>query len=300
MSLSESATCFEQVHIDVARNATDDFNPFHDKNRWRRVVGNPYPGPIVLGFQLECFIEDQMRRFRAEYAEDALIEREGLRYSNYQFKFAGAVKAGQAVRVDIRRSRFKSGEIPELANRVSLYADERLAMTGYKRESRSPAVLADFDPTALGDLSRAPDRSVVGEPAWFLKRKFMMTSNAKNFLCGSLVEQSGYIDEIDERVLFPETFPCALLSCALLESARLRGHDFERDPMVYLSHNISVDRHCMRALRSNDKLHIVVRLLDAPEDAPAEAPRVYECGVVRGDREILLTAIIELIALRAV
>ncbi len=45
---------FQQLHIDVARNSTDDFNPFHDPRRYGRIVGSPYPRPIALGFQLEC------------------------------------------------------------------------------------------------------------------------------------------------------------------------------------------------------------------------------------------------------
>ena len=54
------------VHIDVTRNATDDFNPFHDSNRWHRVAHNPFGAPIVLGFALECLIENQMRIYRQE------------------------------------------------------------------------------------------------------------------------------------------------------------------------------------------------------------------------------------------
>jgi len=26
--------CYHQIHIDATRNATDDFNPFHDQNKW--------------------------------------------------------------------------------------------------------------------------------------------------------------------------------------------------------------------------------------------------------------------------
>jgi hypothetical protein len=48
--------CYQQIHIDVARNATDDFNPFHDQNKWNRIHGkihgNPFGMPIVLGFQI--------------------------------------------------------------------------------------------------------------------------------------------------------------------------------------------------------------------------------------------------------
>ena len=60
---------FHPIHIDVARNATDDFNPFHDKNRWQRVAGNPFSGPILLGFQLECLIEDQLLQYRKRHNE---------------------------------------------------------------------------------------------------------------------------------------------------------------------------------------------------------------------------------------
>ena len=89
-----------------------------------------------------------------------------------------------------------------------------------------------------------------------------MVSNAKNFLSGALVEQSDYIDELDERINFPETFPCALLSSALLERAWQQGHDFEREPMVYKSHSFSVDRKCLKEASSNDVLHLLSRHAD--------------------------------------
>ena len=46
-----------QIHIDIARNSTDDFNLFHNKDRWHWVRGNPFEGPIALGFPLGCVIE---------------------------------------------------------------------------------------------------------------------------------------------------------------------------------------------------------------------------------------------------
>ena len=46
------------LHIDVARFASDDFNPFHDRHKWQRIAGNPFGGPIALGFQLgACGLE---------------------------------------------------------------------------------------------------------------------------------------------------------------------------------------------------------------------------------------------------
>ena len=285
---------FQQIHIEVARNATDDFNPFHDKNRWQNVANNPFGGPIVLGFQLECLIAHHMREFREAHGEAALIEREQLRYSNYEFKFAGAVKPGQEISVAVKSSRFKDGDAPTLSNRVSLHADGKLAMTGYKRESREPMYLEEPDLKAWGDLNQTPDRTFLEEGEFFLKRKYLTTSNAKNFLSGSLVEQSDYIDEIAEKIAFPEIFPCALLSSALLERAWQQGHDFEREPMVYKSHQICVDRALARELRSNDALHLLVREIE-----PTPGTRCYECYGVIGNDRLLLRARIELMPLAA-
>ena len=49
--------CYQQIHIDAARNATDDSNPFHDQKKWNRIRGNPFGMPIVLAFQVEALIE---------------------------------------------------------------------------------------------------------------------------------------------------------------------------------------------------------------------------------------------------
>jgi len=292
MPATDEALHFEQIHIEVARNATDDFNPFHDKNRWQNVAGNPFGGPIVLGFQLECLIAQYMRLYREQHDEDGLITREHLRFSNYEFKFVNAVRAGQEISIAVKESRFKTGDNPTLANRVSLKADGKLAMAGYKRESTSPLYLPDIDPTALGDLNQAQDRAFLPDNSFFLKRKYMTTSNAKNFLSGSLVEQADYIDELAERVCFPEIFPCALLSCALLERARQQGHDFELEPMVYKSHNISIDRTLLRDLHSNDALHLLSRDADPGAQTPS-----YECFGVIGSDRLLFRARIDLMPL---
>ena len=63
-------TTLSQIHIEAARNSTDDFNLFHDKNRWNWVENNPFDGPIALGFQLGCFIEDCVKNFRKDSTDD--------------------------------------------------------------------------------------------------------------------------------------------------------------------------------------------------------------------------------------
>jgi hypothetical protein len=133
-----------------------------------------------------------------------------------------------------------------------------MVLIGYKRETREPLVAADRDPPALPALRPLPDRSFVPGTACFLKRKFLNTGNAKNFLAGSLCDQGYYFDEIAERVNFPDLFPASLLSCALLEKAQQEGHDFLVDPMVYMAHTIAIDRRIARRLRSNDVLHMLV------------------------------------------
>jgi len=287
-----SATRFQQLHVDVARNSTDDFNPFHDKERWRNIRGNPFDGPIVLGFQLESLIAHQMKLYRNRHGEDELIGTSQLRYSNYEFKFAGAVRPGQAVKIQIRESRFTAGDDPALSNRVSLYADGKLAVTGYKRETSAPLYLADIDLSASQPLSQAPDRSFLTGREFFLKRKHLMTSNAKNFLSGSLVEQTDYIDEIDGKVNFPEMFPCALLSNALLERAWQQDHDFEAEPLVYKSHQLCIDRKETARLCSNDTLHLLSR-----QSADDRQRHTYECYVLAGDDRTVARARIALMPL---
>jgi hypothetical protein len=276
---------FQQVHIEVARNATDDFNPFHDKNRWQRIEDNPFEGPIALGFQLEALIEHQVLLHRRAGGEVELVAAHDLHFSNYQFTFAGAVHAGQALEVGIKRSQLREGDNATLSNRVSLKADGQLVLLGYKRESRQPLVLPDADITGLGELEQAADRAFLPNSRFFLKRKFMTNSNAKNFLTGSLAEQADYFDELADRVHYPEIFPCALLSCALLEKALKEHHDFERNPMVYTSHRISIDRRVLARLRSNDRLHLLV---DQREEAGDE--RHYECLGVVGSNALLFRA----------
>jgi len=102
MHTSDSSDVFNQIHIDVARNATDDFNLFHDRNRWLRINHNPFKGPIALGFQLESLLEHKVFLYRQHHNENALISDKNLRFSNYQFSFVNAVKPGQVVSVDIK------------------------------------------------------------------------------------------------------------------------------------------------------------------------------------------------------
>jgi hypothetical protein len=289
------AFIFLQIHIDAVRNSSDDFNLFHDKNKWQRIRDNPFGGPIALGFQLECLIEYQMCLHRRRHGEDALIARHNLRFSNYQLTFADVVRPDEPVYIEIKPSQLGSGDNITLANRVALKKAAGLVLIGYKKESQRPLFLPDIDLSRLPVLSDLPDRCHIGDSGFFLKRKFMNTGNAKNFLSGSLTEQDDYFDELENKARFPEIFPVSLVSCALLERAHSAGHDFERDPMVYTSHKISIDREHLSMLKSNDVLHLLVRQAEATGGdkglgRAAASNYLYHCLGVVGDSTPLFRA----------
>jgi hypothetical protein len=284
-----------RLHIDVTRNATDDFNLFHDARKWRRISRNPFEGPIALGFQLEAYIEHKILQYRKLHNETAFIAKEKLHFSNYQFSFAGAVKAGQSIEIDIKKTLVNDVAQTILGNRVSVKADGKLAITGFKKESRAALFLDAAEIPDFGDLIHYPDRSFLPGGAFFMKRKFMNTSNAKNFLCGSLADQSDYFDELEDKASFPEIFPCSLISCALLEKAIKENHDFEKNPMVYTSHKISIDRIRLLRLKSNDVLHILIKPKDSDKhECAADHEYVYECYGLIKNNAILYRALISL------
>ena len=293
---------FGQIHIDVARNSTDDFNPFHDPNRFDRVLGNPYPLPIVLGFQLECLCGYLVERLRGGASERQVGH--GLRFRNFYFTFADALWRDEACTIEVKPTAVRT-DPPALSNRVLVKKAGRAVLLGQIRDTPEAVVGAAADLPLAAGPAQARDRAVLPGSPWFLKRKFLNTSNAKNFLAGSLVDQAYYFDEIAERVRFPELFPCALASCALLEKARSDGHDFMADPMVYVAHAISVDRTLAAALRSNDVLHLLARgpLVVAGSRALGGSDLVlqrYHCaGLVRGEH-VLFAADIDLAPLHAI
>lgn len=290
---------FDQLHIDVARNATDDFNLFHDSKKWQYIKNNPFNGTIVLGFQLESLIEHKVLLYRQIHKEQKLISDNKLRFSNYHFSFVNAVKPGQLVSIDIKESQLKKGENTTLSNRITVKADGLLALMGSKKESQVALFLPNLDLPKFDKLRLHPDRSFLPNGIFFLKRKFINISNAKNFLCGSLVDQDDYFDDIHYKAIFPEIFPCSLISCALLEKAQIEQYDFEQNPMVYLSHKISIDRMLLEQLKSNDALHLLVKQLSVENESTdqighTEARYDYECYGLIKDNAVLFRALISL------
>jgi len=305
MNQSDNSDVFNQIHIDVARNATDDFNLFHDRNRWLRINRNPFNGPIALGFQVESLLEHKVFLHRKLHAEYRLIEDNNLRFSNYQFSFVNAVKPGQTISVDIKKSQFTEEPETTLSNRITVKSGGALALLGYKKESKFALFLTNPDIPQFGALNQHPDRSFISGSSFFLKRKYITISNAKNFLCGSLVDQDAFFDPFKNKAVFPEIFPCSLISSALLEKAVIEKHDFERNPLVYMSHKISIDRSYLAQLKSGDALYIIIRQIPAESKKEGighaiDSPYHYECYGLMEDKTILYRALISLAPLEQI
>jgi len=290
---------FTELHIDAARNATDDFNPFHDRHRWHKVENNPFPGPIALGFQVDQYIEDAIDRHRQATGDYPRIRDGGLDFSVYELKFVAAIAAGEPITIQIRDTRV-GPESGELSNRIVVRNRNGPAIIGFKRELKEAGVAVDLTGIDRDALNRASDRDYVGTTGFFLKRKFLTTSNAKNFLAGSDVDQSRYIDEIAGMIRFPEVFCFSMLSCALLERGIRHGYDFMRNPMVYTSHDVSVDRRVRNSLHSNDLIHFLVReALPSDEGPRASGPGgvsqiIHECAGLTVGGDVIFVARIAL------
>ena len=292
--MTKQTFTFDQIHIEVARNASDDFNLFHDKHKWLQITHNPFKGPIVLGFQLNTLIEYQMRLYREAHHENKIIDENKLRYSNYQITFVNAVRPGHPIELEIRKTLIKTIPSLTLGNRISVKSDNRTVLLGFKKETQEALILPDTDLSSLPDLNEIKDRTTIPNSSYFLKRKYLNNGNAKNFLSGSLAEQSDYFDELTHTANYPEIFPCSLTSGALLEKAQLENHNFKRNPMVYTSHEISVDRYCLLQLKNYDKLHFLVEQM--PESSSNTLNntnimlRVYNCYGLTKNQDILFRA----------
>jgi MaoC like domain len=240
---------YTALHIDVARFATDDFNPFHDKHKWDRIADNPFGGPIVLGFQLSTYVAHAVWSTSDEAAR-------GLRYTHVRVTYADAVRVDDTVALTIKSPQW-SADHTQVSHRIALRTPRSLAMTGHLRYTREPAHDAP-PPVQPLSLNRIRDRTLVPGTEYFLKRKYMTTANAKNFLVGAGIEPSLYFDELENRIEFPEMFPVSLVSCALLERGATRNYDFLDSPMVYAYHDIMIDRDVTARLKSNDTVNILV------------------------------------------
>ena len=283
---------YTPLHIDVARYASDDFNPFHDKHRWQQIAGNPFGAPIALGFQLSAFcVEAVLDGWR----RDGLVPDEH-RYCTLQIRYIDAARAGDLLAVEVKPAlpdRAGDGH----ASRFVLRRNRHVAALGSLRINARP-LPAMADAGAGDDLAFAvlldglPDRCLTPDAAWFLKRKFMLTSNAKNFLAAAGLDAFRYFDELADRVRFPALYPASLISSALLERGLHQGHDFIRQPMVYSHHQITTDCAVLARLRSNDRLNLVVSHEAAGTPRTLHEARAY---TARGER--LITAEIGLVSL---
>lgn len=285
MEKYQRSFAFSQTHIDVARNSTDDFNLFHDQTNWHQIQHNPFGGPIAMGFQMSCVIEDSMREFRQTHQELDVLEQMQLDFSHYQLNFVSVVKADEHLTLDIKSSRVKQQQAI-ISNRLLIKGQQGMVLSGSKIESSTPQFGQPFDLIEPGTMQSLPDRSFIHNTEYFYKRKFTANSDAKNFLTGSAVQQSTYFDEVNSKICFPETYCTALISCALLEAATAKHLDFKINPMVYTSHKLAVHRKRVAALSSNQALHFVV---DAEQLTPDQNQPINQaCWVFNQECELLV------------
>ncbi len=273
---------FSQLHVEVVRNATGDFNPFHDARRWRRIHGNPFGAPIVLGFQLEMFMAHAVALQRREEGV-----REDRPFVSYRFAFHDVVRVNEPVRPEVRPTRHSRADGGTTSNRVFLRKDGRVVVTGrVECRGRRPRGMAlDFRPPV--GLCDQPDRAHLAGGRFFLKRCILQRSDAKNFLAGSQVPVGHYFDELEGRARFPELFPLSLVSSALLERAASEGYDFLRQPLVYTAHEFHVDRELTGQLSDGEALHILV---EGPLRGLRNVDRRYRCYGLLSDGSLLFVA----------
>ena len=113
-----------QLHIDITRNATDDFNLFHDPMRWQRISCNPFRGTIALGFQLGLYVEAQINQ-----SASAIEQRQ---YSVYEFTFVNPAKVGDELNLVVKLMPLsdmldKNSNPVELFGQFSLYSNKKPA-----------------------------------------------------------------------------------------------------------------------------------------------------------------------------
>lgn len=294
-----------QMHIEAARNSTDDFNLFHDKNRWHHIRSNPFEGPIALGFQLGGFVEDQVNRSNKNYqhhlesAEVLNENSEQLNFSQYELGFAGSVKPDDHIELVVRDGRYSEiSGIQCFTNRLALKANGKTVLLGYKRHTNQHLTTGLVSLPDLDEVINSNDRSFIGEQGYFLKRKYMIVGNAKNFLASAFAEQSDYIDEFVDKVSFPEMYPLSLISSALLERAQAEGHDLVENPMIYVSHKLSIDKRLLVNLRSNDSLNILVSPVHSSDNPDSDNMTQY-CTCLLSNKQVLFHAEIQLAPLSA-
>jgi len=288
---------FDQIHIEITRNAIDDFNLFHDQHKWSLIANNPFKGPIVLGFQLNALIEYQLRLYREAHKEQSLLTQHDLRFSNYYIVFIKPVSPGLPVFLDINQTRMSTFPRTTLKNRIILRSRENTHLLCVKKETSKPMFLSKVTFDHYPDLSEVKDATFIFDSGVFLKRKRLNNGIVKNFLSGSLVEQADYFDELKQLETYPEMFPCSLVSSVLLEKEMRQNYNFIKDPMVYKSHAISVDRLHLQTIKHDQQLHILIESKAEFNQLSDIKSITYYCYGLIANNQVLFRMIVNLVPL---
>ncbi|MGB3725934.1 MAG: hypothetical protein WA981_09240, partial [Glaciecola sp.] len=254
-------------------------------------------GPIALGFQLGCYIETQIDEVRQQTPNTAPNTEVNYLYSGYDMTFAGVVKPGDEISLRVKPGRSKNTDNGDVySNRIMLMAHNTPVILGYKREYEHLPAMAFTDYPSKSDVSQLADRSFTQGQRFFVKHKYMIVGNAKNFLTSACAEQSHYIDEFEDKVNFPQMYPLGLISSALLERAQADNYDLKSNPMIYISHKLVIDKAQVLALRSNDRLIIVVSEQLSKQNSDKQQ-KVQHCIAYANSDQPLFYATVDLMPL---
>lgn len=293
---------FDQFHIDVVRNSTDDFNPLHDPNKWHTVARNPFGGTLVSVSQIECLLEYLVNRSR-DSNDARIVDHYGLKFCNYHFTFSRPLACGEEFSVRLRRTVLKRQKYSSLCHHVRVSSKGRVILAGAVRKTPEPLYLRDVNLPGSPDLEQHADITYLPGTPYFLKRKFLSTGNAKTFVTGSLADQAYYFDEVSGRVNFPDMMPVSYTASALYEKRSADNIDYRENPVLCARHLISVDQQLARGLRSNDRIHVLVEGPAIVHGAPAllglRTPALrYSCFGLIQDKRALFRSLVFLIPLR--
>jgi hypothetical protein len=234
------------------------------------------------------------------------IDPEQFRFSAYEFSFANCVRPDDEVSLSVKSGKWSNGEGPSIfSRRLILKANKKPAIIGHKREANDMTLPLPSKLPPMHMLNDLSDRDLVPGTKYFLKRKYMIVGNAKNFLASAGAEQSLFIDEFADKVDFPEMYPLGLISSALLERAVFEDIDLISHPMIYASQKLCIDKRQLEELRSNDAINILVGpdiSADANEFGPESSNKklvIQECVAYGKEEKPLFIAKVCLIPLNS-
>jgi len=210
---------FGQIHIDVARNSTDDFNPFHDPHRFDRILATPTPAdrprlsarvplPVFPGRASAVAVR------RPGCAGGATLSQLQFHLRPTPCARRSPARSSQADRPEDRPAR--------IVERVLVKKSGRAVLLVRIRDTPEPVVVAAGDLPLAVDLRWLRPRGAAGH-AMVPHKRSSSTRPTPRTSRRSAVDQALLLRRDCREGPLPRALPCALASCALLEAGLERG-----------------------------------------------------------------------------